>query len=169
MGEFFKKEKEKQKERVPVKFEPRGPVKILQRQKYASTIIPSQILRRPRDSRYSQRQAKYWVTEYEKEFGAGYNSKEKKWPQGNGYRKRYGTGKEKEMGKSYKSNGAQSQTYYTTQGPRRNGKYLPAKGPSNEQGRNGEMRVEIIRNLEILNMTLRIKGKKRVIQKILMN
>ena len=34
----------------------------------------------------------------------------------------------------------------------------------------GEMRVEIIRrNLEILNVTLRIKGKKRVIQKILMN
>ena len=41
------------------------------------------------------------------------------------------------MGKSYKSNGAQSQTYYTTQGPRRNGKYLPVKGPSNGQDRNG--------------------------------
>ena len=34
----------------------------------------------------------------------------------------------------------------------------------------GEMRVEMIRrNLEILNMTLKIKEKKRVIQKILMN
>ena len=34
----------------------------------------------------------------------------------------------------------------------------------------GEMRVEMIRrNLEILNMTLKIKGKKRVIQKILMS
>ena len=30
-NEFFKKAKEKQKEGVPVKFEPRGPVKILQR------------------------------------------------------------------------------------------------------------------------------------------
>ena len=30
-NEIFKKEKEKQKEGVPVKFEPRGPVKILQR------------------------------------------------------------------------------------------------------------------------------------------
>ena len=106
-NEFFKKEKEKQKEGVPVKFEPRGPVKILQRQKYASTTIPSQIPRRPRDSRYSQRQPNYWVMEYEgarneKEFGAGNNPKEKKWPQGNGYRKRYGTGKEKEMGMFYK-------------------------------------------------------------------
>ena len=102
-----------------MKFEPRGPVKILQRQKYASTTIPNQIPRRPRDSRYSQTQPNYWVTEYEgaryeKELGAGYNPKEKKWPQGNGYRKRYGTGEKKEAGKSYKSNGAQSQTYYTT-------------------------------------------------------
>ena len=32
----LKKEKEKQKERVPVKFEPRRPVKLLQRQEYAS-------------------------------------------------------------------------------------------------------------------------------------
>ena len=33
----------------------------------------------------------------------------------------------------------------------------------------GEMRVEMIRrNLEILNMTLKIKGKRRVIQRILM-
>ena len=30
-----------------------------------------------------------------------------------------------------------SQTYYTTQGPRRNGKYLPAKGPGNGQDQNG--------------------------------
>ena len=50
-NEYFKKEKEKQKEGVPVKFEPRGPVQILQRQKYASTTIPNQIPRRPRDSR----------------------------------------------------------------------------------------------------------------------
>ena len=50
------------------------------------------------------------------------NPREKKWPQGNGYRKRYGTGKEKETG---------------TQGPRRNGKYLPAKGPGNGQDGNG--------------------------------
>ena len=72
-----------------------------------------------------------------KELWAGYNSKEKKWPQGNGYRKRCGTGEKKETGKSYKSNGAQGQTYYITQGPRRNGRYLPAKGPGNGQDGNG--------------------------------
>ena len=167
-NEYFKKEKEKQKEEVPVKFEPRGPVKILQRQKYASTTIPNQIPRRPRDGRYSQRPPNYWVTEYEgaryeKELGAGYNPKEKKWPQGNGYRKRYGTGEKKETGKSYKSNRAQSQTYYTTQGPRRNGRYLPAKGPGNGQNGNGEMRVGMIRrNLEILESLIQPKQKLKL-------
>ena len=63
-NKFFKNEKEKQKEGIPVKFEPRGPVKILQRQRYASTTIPSQTPRRPRDSRYSQRQHNYWAIEY---------------------------------------------------------------------------------------------------------
>ena len=53
-NEFFKKENEKQKEGLPVKFEPRGPIKILQRKKYTSTTIPNQVPRRPRDSRYSQ-------------------------------------------------------------------------------------------------------------------
>ena len=101
-NEFFEKEKErkekqKQKEEVPAKFEPKGPVKILQRQRYASTIIPGQTPRRPRDSRYSQSQHDYWATGYEgarygKEFGAGYSPKDKKWPQGSGYGKRYGTG-----------------------------------------------------------------------------
>ena len=124
-----------------MKFESRGPIKILQRKKYASTTVSNQVPRRPRDSRYSQRQPSYWLTEYEgaryeKESGVEYNPREKKWPQGNGYRKRYGTGKEKETGKSYKLNGAQNQTY-TTQGPRRNGRYLPAKGPSNGQDGNG--------------------------------
>ena len=117
----------------------------------------------------------YWVTEYERarfenEFGAGYNPGEKKWPQGNGYGKRYSTRKEKEMGKSYKPNGTQSKTYYTTQGPRRNGKYLPAKGPGNGQDGNGKDEGrDDKKKLEIPNMTLRIKGKKRVIKKILMN
>ena len=41
------------------------------------------------------------------------------------------------MGKSFKPKGTQSQTYYTTQGPRRNGKYLPAKGLHNGQDGNG--------------------------------
>ena len=117
-NKFFKKEKErkekeKQKEGVPARFEPKAPVRILQRQRYISTIIPDQI------PIFSQSQHNHWATGYEgarygKEFGAGYDPKKKKWHQGNGYGKRYGTGEKKGIGKSYKPNGTQSQTYYTT-------------------------------------------------------
>ena len=55
----------------------------------------------------------------------------------NGYGKRYGTKEKKRTDKSYRPNGTQSQTYYTTQGPRKNGKYLPMKGISNGQDGNG--------------------------------
>ena len=47
------------------------------------------------------------------------------------------TGEKKGTGKSYKPNGTQSQTYYTTQGPRKSGRYLQTKGPGNGQGGNG--------------------------------
>ena len=91
-------------------------------------------------------------------------------PKGNGYRKRYGTGKEKEMGKSYKSNGAQSQTYCTTQGPRRNGKYLPVKGPGNGlDGNGGDEGRDDKKKFRNTKYDFEEKGEKRVIQKILMN
>ena len=129
--EFFRREKEKLREGVPAKFEPKGPVRILQRRRYASTTISSQMPRRLRDSKFTQSQPYYWSTEYEgaryeKEFGPGYNPKDRKWPQGNGYGKRYGTGEKKKTEKSYKPSGTQNPAYYTTQGPRKNGRYLPA-------------------------------------------
>ena len=81
--------------------------------------------------------AGYEGTWYEKEFGAGYNPKDRKWPQGNGYGRKYGTGEKKGTYRSYKPNGTQSQVYYMTQGPKRNGRYLPTKGSGNGQGGNG--------------------------------
>ena len=56
---------------------------------------------------------------------------------GNGYGKRYGTREKKRTDKSYRQNGTQSQTYYTTQESRKNGQYLPTKGTSNGQDGNG--------------------------------
>ena len=72
----------------------------------------------------------------ERNLGQGITLKRGNGPKGM-VMKRDGTGKEKEMGKSYKPNGAQSQTYYTIQGPRRNGRYLPVKGSGNGQDGNG--------------------------------
>ena len=104
--------------------------------------MPGQAPRRLKDSRYTQSQPNYWPagyeeTWYEKEFGAGYNPKDRKWPQGNGYGRKYGTGERKGTDRSYNPNGTQSKVYYMTQGPRRNGRYLPTKGSSNGQGGNG--------------------------------
>ena len=137
--------------------------------------MSGQVPRRLKDGKYTQSQPSYWMAGYEgtwygKEFGAGYRPKDRKWPQGNGYGTEYCTGKKKGTDISYRPNGTQSQVYYTTQGQRRNGRYLPTKGTSNEQGGRGEMKVEMIkRNLGTPNVNLRIKGRKRVIQKILMN
>ena len=81
--------------------------------------------------------AGYEGTWYRKEFEPGYSPKDRKWPQGNGYGKRYGTREKKTMDESYRPNGTQSQTYYTTQESRKNGKYLPMKGTGNGQDGNG--------------------------------
>ena len=103
--------------------------------------MSGQVPQRVKDSKYTQSQPNNWMVGYEgtwyrKEFGAGYNSKDRKWPQGNGYGKRYGTREKKRTDKSYRQNGTQSHTYYTTQESRKNGQYLPMKGTSNGQDGN---------------------------------
>ena len=135
---FFEKKREKLSDEVPARFDPKGPVTSLQRRHYASAPMSGQVPQRLKDSKYTQSQPNNWMVGYEgtwyrKEFGAGYKPKDRKWPQGNGYRKRYGTKEKKGTGKSYRQNGTQSQTYYTTQESRKDGQYLPMKGTSNGQ------------------------------------
>ena len=104
--------------------------------------MPSQAPQRLKDSKYTQSQPNNWTVGYEgtwyrKEFGTGYSTEDRKWPQGNGYGKRYGTREKKRTDKSYGQNETQSQTYYTTQESRKNGQYLPTKGTGNGQDGNG--------------------------------
>ena len=113
---FFEKKREKQSDEVPARFDPKGPVTILQRRCYASASMSGQVPQRLKDSKYTQSQPNNWTAGYEgtwyrKEFGAGYNLKDRKWPQGNGYGKRYGTREKKRTDKSCRQNGIQSQTY----------------------------------------------------------
>ena len=96
-----------------------------------------------KDNKYTQSHPNDWMmgykgTWYRKEFGAGYSLKDRRWPQENAYGKRCGIREKKRTDKSYRPNGTQSQTYYTTQGPRKNGKYLPMKGTGNGQDVNGK-------------------------------
>ena len=104
---FFESKREKQGVEIPSRFDPKGPVTILQRRHNASVPMSSQVPQRLKDSKYTQSQPNNWMVGYEgtwyrREFGAGYNPKGRKWPQGNGYGKRYGTKEKKGTGKSYR-------------------------------------------------------------------
>ena len=139
---FFEKKREEQGDEVSPRFDPKGPITILQRRHYASVPMSGQVPQRLKDSKYTQSQPNNGMVEYEgtwyrRKFGAGYNPKSRKWPQGNGYGKWYGTKEKKGTGRSYRQNGTQSQIYYTTQESRKNGQYLPMKGTSNGQDGNG--------------------------------
>ena len=79
----------------------------------------------------------YKGTWYRRKSGAGYNPRSRKWPQENGYGKRYGIKEKKGADRFYRQNGTQSQVYYTTQGLKRNGQYLPMKGTGNGQDGDG--------------------------------
>ena len=59
-----RKDREKQKESVPRKFEPKAPVKIFQRGKQSITAVPSQAHNRPKDDRYAQDQNYSWNKGY---------------------------------------------------------------------------------------------------------
>ena len=50
---FFERKREKQKDEVPAKFDPKGSVKILQRRCYASALMSGQAPQRLKDSKYT--------------------------------------------------------------------------------------------------------------------
>ena len=102
---FFEKKREKQGDEFCPRFDPKRPVTILQRRHYASVPVSSQVPQRLKDSKCTQSQPNNEMvghegTWYRREFGAGYNPKSRKWSQGNGYRKRYGTKEKKGTGRS---------------------------------------------------------------------
>ena len=177
---FFKKEqerkeKEKQKEGVPTKFKPKGPVKILQRQRYASTIIPGQTPRKTSDSRYSQSQHNYWATEYEgtrygKEFGQGITLKRRNGPKGMDVERDIVLERKKRQVNPISQMELRVKLIILPKDQERMVGILQQRVLVMHKVGMGEMRVGMIRRgLGIPNMTLRMKGKKRVIQKILIN
>ena len=137
-------ERVKQKENIPRKFEPKTPVKVLQRGKQSRTAIPSQAPTRPRDVRYTQGQYYSWSNGYVEpeyrggcktgySYGTGYGYGSRNWGQGNGYGKKYGVGNKRGQGRACKPSGTQSHTYYKTHGTRGAGKYTPSRGIGGSQ------------------------------------
>ena len=144
-----RKDKEKQKGSVPRKFEPKTPVKILQRGKQSITTVPSQAHERPRDDRYAQGQNYSWNKGYVKpEFWNGqrpryiyepeYGYESKNWGQGDGCGKKYGIGDKKSQGKVHRASGTQGHTHYTNHRNRESVKFTPSRGTGGGQrGDNG--------------------------------
>ena len=62
---FFEKKREKQSDEVPARFDPKGPVTILQRRCYASVPMSGQVPQRLRDIKYTQNQPNNWMAGYE--------------------------------------------------------------------------------------------------------
>ena len=153
-----------------MKSEPRGPVKILQRQKYASTTIPAQIPRRPRDGKYSQRQLNYEGARYEKELEVGYNPKEKNGPKGMAIERDMVLEKRKKEVSPTSQMGLRAKLIILPKDQEKMVGISQQRVLVVDKMGMREMRVEMIRKkLEIINITLRIKGKERVTQKILMS
>ena len=133
------KEREKQKESIPRKFEPKMPVKILQRGKQSITVVPSQVHKRLKDDSYAQGQNYSWnkscvKPEYWNGHRPGYNygpehgQKNKSWGQGNGYGKKYGTEDKKRQGRVHRASGTQGHTHYANHRSRESAKFTPSRG-----------------------------------------
>ena len=179
-----RREREKQKESIPRKFEPKTPVKVLQRGKQPITATPNQTPKRPRDDKYAQGQNYSWSNGYVEpeyrvgyrtgySYGTGYGCGGKNWGQGDGYGKMYGAGDKKRQGRAYGPSGTQSHTYYTTRGTRElinmhhQGVLVVAREAMMEMG---VIRVMVTRkSIKVPNIILKIWMRRRVIQKILLN
>ena len=92
--------------------------------------------------------------------------KEKRRTQWGGYGKQYGTEEERKGNQTYRTDGTQTQGCNTANELQRQGNYFPTRSIGNGQGGNGG---DEDRNIEILELVLRMIAMKRVIQKILMN
>ena len=169
---FFEKKREKQSDEVPARFDPKGPVTILQRRHYASASMSGQVPQRLKDSKYTQSQPNNWTVGYEgtwyrKEFGAGYNPKVR-----NGL-------KEMAMGKGMVPEKRKGQTSPIGKMEPKIKLTIPPKNQERmvniskrkvlvtDKMGTGEMKAGMIKgNLEIPNMTLKIRKMRKVIQKI---
>ena len=161
------KKREKQKESIPRKFEPKTPVKVLQRGKQSITAVPNQAHNRPKDDRYAQGQNYSWNKGYVKPeywnrhrpryiYGPEHGHENKNWGQGNVYGKRYCTKDKKRLGKVYRASDTQGHTHYTNHRNRESVKFTPSRGIGGGQrgdDGNGVIRAMVIaKSIEILTM-----------------
>ena len=134
-----RKDRGKQKKSIPRKFEPKSPVKILQRGKQSITVLPHEAHKRPKDDRYAQGQNYSWNKGYVKpeywnghrpgyNYVPGHSHENKSWGQGNHYGKKHGTEDKKRQEKVHRASGTQGHTHYTNHRSRETAKFIPSRG-----------------------------------------
>ena len=146
-NEFLGKQKEKEfekdkKERDPPVFNPKGPIKVLQKQRathHAGYEQPPQHLMGAQKDQVpyppmvvTNRGDGSWRSQ-----GKRYPLKERWRTQWGGYGKQYGTGGERKSNQIYKTDRTQPQGHNTAYESQRQGSYFPTKSTGNGQGGNG--------------------------------
>ena len=146
-NEFLGRQKEKEfqenrKERDPSVFEPRGPIKVLQKQRANLRTRYEQIPQHLMGAHKGQAPHPPLVMTNKgdvgwKGQGKRYPLKEKRRTQWGGYRKQYGTGGERKGNQPSRTDGTQTQGCSTAYESQRQGNYFPTRSTGNGQGGNG--------------------------------
>ena len=146
-NEFLGKQKEKEfekdkKERDPPVFNPKGPIKVLQKQRathHAGYEQPPQHLMGAQKDQVpyppmvvTSRGDGSWRSQ-----GKRYPLKERQGTQWGGYGKQYGTGGDRKSNQIYKIDRTQPQGCNTAYESQKQGSYFPTKSTGNGQGGNG--------------------------------
>ena len=146
-NKFFGKSEEKEfekdrKERDPPVFNPSGPVKVLQKQKFNLRTSNEQIPQHPMDAQKGQvlhpssvvtnRGDVYWKSPEKR-----HPMKGKRRTQWGEYGKQYGTGGERRSNQTYRTDRTQPQSHNTAYESQGQGRYFPTKSTGNGQGGNG--------------------------------
>ena len=179
-----RKDRDKQKESIPRKFEPETPVKVLQRGKQSITTVPSQAHKRPKNDRYAQSQNYFWNKSYVNpeywnehrpgySYGPGHGHENKSWGQGNGYGKKYGAEDKKRQERFIVHQVPKAMPIIPTievgnlLSLHHQGGLVVAKKVMTEMG---VIRVMVTgESIGVPTMILKMKMKRRVIQKIHLN
>ena len=146
-NEFLGRHKEKEfqesrKERDPSVFEPRGPIKVLQKQRVNLRTRYEQIPQHLMGAHKGQAPHPPLVVTNKEDIswkgqGKRYPLKEKRRTQWSGYGKKYGTGGERKGNQPYRTHGTQTQGHSTAYESQRQGNYFPTRSTGNGQGGNG--------------------------------
>ena len=143
MGKPEEKEFEKdRKERDPLVFNPSGPIKVLQKQRFNLRTGYEQTPQHPMGVQKGQTVHPPLVVTNKGDVswrgpGRRYPLKEKRRTQWGGYGRQYGTGGERKGNQTYRTDRTPTQSHNTAYESQRQGSYLPTKSIGNGQGGNG--------------------------------